>query len=155
MKHHHNGFFLIEVVVAAAVIAVVLILLLGSIQDSVEVSQRSLERTQVSYLLEEGAEAVKAIRDGGWATLAALSNETIYYLSWSGTTLSLTTTPQTTDIFTRTIVFSAVSRDGNDDIVASGGTIDTGTRKVTVTTTWTVGGVARSEALQLYVANIR
>ena len=68
-----QGFFLIEVIVAASVIAVVLVLLLGAIQNSIEVSERALERTQAAYLLEEGAEVLKAIRDNDWDTIAGLT----------------------------------------------------------------------------------
>lgn len=141
--------------VAASIIATVLMLLLGSISNSVEASQRSLERTQASYLLEEGAEAVRSIRDTSWATIAALTNGTTYYLSWSGTAWSLTTTPSTVDAFTRTVVLSAVSRDSTDDIVESGGTLDTDTRKVVITTTWSAQSASRSENVSLYLTNIR
>jgi type II secretory pathway pseudopilin PulG len=150
-----KGFFLVEVMVAASIIATVLMLLLGSISNSVEASQRSLERTQASYLLEEGAEAVRSIRDTSWATIAALTNGTTYYLSWSGTAWSLTTTPSTVDAFTRTVVLSAVSRDSTDDIVESGGTLDTDTRKVVITTTWSAQSASRSENVSLYLTNIR
>lgn len=156
MKHHvSKGFFLIEVVVAASVIAVVLVLLMGSIQDSVEASQRSLERTQASYLLEEGAEAVKSIRDINWSTITGIANDTTYYLSWSVMTWSLTTTPQTIDRFTRTIVFDEVYRDMSDGIVGTGGTLDTGTRKVTVSVDWSTPSGAKSETLEFYIADIR
>ncbi len=152
---YNQGFFLIEVIVAASIIAVSLILLLGSIGDSVEASRRSLERTQASYLLEEGVEAVKAIRDGAWSSISTTTNGTTYYLAWGGSAWALTTTPQTIDGFTRSVVFAAVARDVNDDIVMSGGTVDTGTRKVTVTTSWSAPSGIKTESLQLYIANIR
>ncbi len=156
MKHHiSRGFFLIEVVVASAVIAVVLMLLLGSIQNSVEASRRSLERTQVSYILEEGAEAVKSIRDTDWATITALSNDTTYYLVWSGNSWTLSTTPQSIEVFTRSVSLDPVYRSGTDDIVASGGTLDTGTRKVTITTTWSSSSGDKSEDLSFYITDIR
>jgi len=150
-----KGFFLIEVVIAASVITVVLMLLLGSIQNSVEASQRSLERTQASYLLEEGAEAVKVVRDMGWASIAALTNGTTYYLSWSGSAWSLTTTPQNIGAFTRSVIFESVSRNAQDDIVYSEGTLDTGTKKVTVRVSWNVPSGTTTEALEFYIANIR
>lgn len=149
------GFFLIEVVVAASVIAAVLMLLLGSIQNSVDVSARSLERTQASYLLEEGSEAVKAIRDNGWSTISALTNGTTYYLSWSGSAWSLTTTASTIGEFTRRVTFASVSRDTNDDIVTTGGTTDSGTRAVTVTVSWTVASGTKSESISFYITDIR
>jgi Tfp pilus assembly protein PilV len=150
-----KGFFLIEVVIAVAVITVVLVSMLGIIQDTVEVSQRSLERTQGAYLLEEGFEAVKMIRDTSWSTIANLSNGTAYYLSWNGTTWSLSTTPSQIGVFSRLIVFDSVSRDGNDDIVDSGGTTDTRTRKGTATVNWTTASGNRSEQLMFYIADIR
>ena len=149
-----HGFFLIEVVVAASVITAVLLLLLGAIQNSVEASQRSLERTQVSYLLEEGAEAVRAIRDNNWNTISSLTTNTTYYLSWSGSAWSITTSPNTIDAFTRTVVFSPVSRDVNQDIVSTGGTDDPGTKKVVLTVTWNSQSGPKSETLSFYIANI-
>jgi type II secretory pathway pseudopilin PulG len=150
-----KGFFLIEVVVASSVIAVVLILLLGSIQDMVEVSQRSLERTKASFLIEEGAEAVKSIRDDSWTTISALSTDTPYYLSWNGSQWTLSTTASSIDQYTRTIVFSTVSRDSNDDIVSSGGTLDTDAKKAAITVSWTVPSGTQTEDTQFYIFNIR
>ena len=57
-------------------------------------------------------------------------------------------------IFRRTVIFYPVSRDVNDDIVSSGGTIDARTKKVVVTTTWTTGGVSNSKSLSFYIADI-
>lgn len=149
-----HGFFLIEVVVASSIIAIVLILLIGSIQNTVEVSERSLEQTQAAYLLEEGAEATKAIRDTSWAQLAALTNTTTYYLSYNGTTWTTTTTANTIDRFTRTVIFSPVYRNGTDDIAATG-TLDTGVRLVTVTVSWSAPSGNQSKTLSFYIANIR
>lgn len=150
-----KGFFLVEVVVAASVITVVLMLLIGSIQNSVEVSQRSLERTQAGYLLEEGAEAIKALRDSAWTNVADLTAGTQYYLTWSGSAWTTTTTPQMINQFTRSFVVAPVSRDSDADIVSSGGTVDTGTRLVTFTVSWTTPTGAKSETLSLYVSDIR
>lgn len=159
MKNFYNkGFFLVEVVVATGVIAVTLILLLSTIQNSVEISQRSMERSMASYALEEGAEAIKAIRNNSFATyIATLTAGTTYYLSWSSNAWTTTTSPQTVGIFTRTIVMSDVSRDSTTkDIVTSGGTNDVNTKKFTVTVTWTPQGTttSKSEELSFYISNI-
>lgn len=161
MQHYNSdthvrskGFFLIEVIVASSIIAVVLILLIGSIQNTVEVSKRALERTQASFLLEEGAEATKAIRDAGWGTITALTPQTPYYLTFSGTAWSLTATPGTIDRFTRTITVSPVSRDSNDDIVQIG-TLDGSTLLVTVAVAWSTPSGVQSKTLPFYIANIR
>jgi type II secretory pathway pseudopilin PulG len=148
-----RGFFLIEVIVATAIIATVLILLVGAIQDSVEVSKRALERTQAAYLLEEGVEAVKSVRDTAWSTIAGLTSGTTYYLSWTGSAWALTTTPSTIDVFTRTIVCATVYRDANDDIATSG-TADTGTRSCTVTVAWSAPSGTQSQNLTFYISDI-
>ncbi len=150
-----KGFFLIEAVIASSVIAAVLIYLLSSIQNSVEVSQRSLERTQAAYLLEETTEAIKSLRDDAWATINALTPGTTYYLSWNGTDWVTTTTVQTVGNFTRSFTISPVLRDGSSDIVASGGTDDAGTKKIIATVTWLAPSGTKTESLSFYISNIR
>ena len=111
---------------------------------------------QASSLLEEGAEAVKTIRDNDWTTISNLTVGTTYYLSYSSVTnlWSLTTTPSTIGIFTRTVVISAVNRDSNDDIVSSGGTLDVKTKKVTITTSFNSQSGTISKTLVFYISDI-
>jgi type II secretory pathway pseudopilin PulG len=154
-KKSQLGFFLIEVVVASAVIGTVLIYMISTINGSVDVSKRALERTQASYLLEEGVEVTKGVRDNGWSGIAAVTLGTSYYTVWTGSSWTLSSTPQTIGGFTRTIVFSAVSRDGNSDIVATGGTIDTGTKKGVVAVSWNTPTGPRTERVTFYISDIR
>jgi len=154
-KKIQSGFFLVEVVIASALAAFIIISLLSLSQNTVDISKRSVEKTQASYLLEEGVEAVKTVRDANWSNISSLTNGTTYYLSWNGTNWVISTTPSVIDSFTRTIVFDAVSRDANDDIVSSGGTVDSRTRKATVTVTWTPKSGVQSETLVFYLSDIR
>ncbi len=148
-----QGFFLIEVIVAASVIAVVLVLLLGAIQNSIEVSERALERTQAAYLLEEGAEVLKAIRDNDWDTIAGLTTDP-YYPTWNGSSWTLSTTTNTIGEFTRSIVCTTVARDAGDDIVQSGGTTDSGSKKCTISVVWQTPSGTQTKFLILYLTNI-
>jgi type II secretory pathway pseudopilin PulG len=152
------GFALVEVMISCAILSTVTIALLSYAQKGLELSNLSLRQTQANYLLEEGGEAVKTIRDANWSNISGLTLDTNYYLSYDTSTnvWSLSATPSLVDgIFTRKIVFSAVYRDSNDDIVASGGTLDTGTKKVTVTTSWAGGdGASTSKTLTFYISNI-
>ena len=150
-----SGFFLIEVVVATALTATIIIFLLGLVQDTVKISQASLERTQASYLLEEGQEAVKTIRDDAWTNISSVGNGVTQYLSWNGSKWTFSSTDSPIDNFSRSVVFEAVSRDANDDIVTTGGTVDTRTRKVTVTVSWNTSSGAKTESLVFYIADIR
>lgn len=152
----NKGFALMEIIIASAIISIITFAIVSAAQKGLGLSQRAVHQTQASYLLEEGAEAVKTIRDSSWATISALTLGTTYYLSFNTTTnlWSLSTTPSTIDsFFTRTVVVSAVSRDVNDDI-ASSGTVDVRTKKVVVTTSWPSSSGTLSKTLSFYVADV-
>jgi Tfp pilus assembly protein PilV len=149
-----KGFFLVEVVVATAVIATVLVALLGAITKSVQVSSLALQKTQAAYLLDEGAEAVKFLRNASWNSIADLEDNTAYYLAWNGSSWAITQTPQSVDAFTRTITVSSVYRDASGDIISGGGTLDDGTRKVLISVSWQSAAGTVTETLPLYIADI-
>lgn len=151
-----KGFTLVEVLVGATIISLTTFSLVSAGAKGVELSLRAMRQTQASYLLEEGAEAVKSIRDSAWSNISGLTVGTTYYLSYNTSTnvWSLSTTPSTIDsIFTRTIVVSAVNRDSNDDI-SSSGTTDAYTKKVDVTVSWTSASGTVSKTLSLYISDI-
>lgn len=148
-----RGFTIVEILVAAFIIVTCFFGIMGVSQKFLALSAHSLKLTQASFLLEEGAEAVKTIRDDDWNTLFALSVDTPYYLLFSGGKWTLTETVQTTDEFTRSIRFSRVYRDSADQISASG-TLDNGTLLGTVTVSWSSAAASSSKSLSFYIANI-
>lgn len=154
------GFALVEVLVACSILSILTFSLISATNKGINLSNVALRQVQASFLLEEGAEAVKIIRDTSWAGVSpnTITLGTTYYLSFNNSTnvWSLSTTPNTVDsYFTRKVVFSAVSRDVNSqDIVSSGGTTDTKTEKVTVTVSWLSSGVTMTKTLQFYIADI-
>lgn len=155
-KKNISGFALVEVLIACSVLSILSFSLISATNKGINLSNVALRQVQASFLLEEGAEAVKVIRDSSWSNISSLNNNTNYYLNYNTTTntYSLSTTANTIDsFFTRTVVFSGVTRDSNDDI-SSSGTDDVGTRKVTVTVSWISGGVTLSKSLSFYLANI-
>ena len=122
-----------------------------------DVSEDTTRHIQSGFLLEEGLEAVKMLRDQSWATyVAPLATSTAYYLYWSGTLWTSTTTVQMVEnIFTRSFTLSDVRRDASDNI-ASSGTIDGGTKKVTVSISWAVkgGGATITDTAETYMTNL-
>ena len=150
-----SGFSLVEILIAAAIIATTLVSIVGIASQSVSVSHQSLNTYTASTLLEEGAEAVRTLRDTNWSSISSLTNGTTYYPVFSTTTntWSLSTTPATVGIFTRSIVLSQVTRNGVYDI-ASSGTLDTNTRLVTVTVSWAEGSRTVTKTLSFYILNI-
>ena len=160
-KKTSQGFALVEAMVACAIIVISTFALVSAAQKGITLSNLTLHQTQASYLLEEGAEATKTIRDAGWSNVSGLSGT--YYLSYSNTTntwsLSTTAPANPTNpidgLFTRSVVFSAVNRDNTTkDIVTSGGTLDANTKKVTITVSWPSSSGTQSKSLSLYIANI-
>jgi len=158
-----DGFTLIEVLIACFIISMTTLALMSAASKGIELSIRALRQAQASMIAEEGVEAVKVIRDADWNVISSLSLNTNYYLSFNtgSNTWSLQTTPSinpTTPIddrFTRTIVFSAVYRDDNDDIVPSSlETPDPGTKRVTVNTSWQSQGETISKSITFYISNI-
>lgn len=157
-QNNKKGFSLIEVLIACAIISVSIFALMSASTKGIELSKQALRQTQVSLLLEEGVEAVKSIRDDSWANISSLTLNTNYYLTFntgsSKWSLGTVATADIDSLFTRTIVFSAVNRDSNDDIATSG-TLDPRTKKVSVVVSWPVsGGTTSTKNLDFYISDI-
>jgi len=152
-----RGFALIEIVFAAAIVSLSLTGVLSVAQQSLRLSEFSLREAQAAFLLDEGAEAVRGMRDVQWTNISGLSTSTTYYLSFqSGANAGFATTTTNTyldGIFERSVRVAEVYRDGNDRI-ASSGTLDTGTRKVRVEVSWQNRGATTTRAVELYLSNI-
>ena len=127
----------IEVLIATSIIAVSILATTAVAQKSIFVSRQAFHSTQVAFLLEEGAENARIARDNAWSNVDSLNS-----LEQIG-------------IFTRTVVASDVNRDNTTkDIVGSGGTLDSGTKLITVTVSWGEGGTTVTKTLQFYIMDI-
>ena len=153
-KNNNKGFLLIEVIVAFSIISGALIAAMQVSQKAIYVSRQALHVTQASFLLEEGAEAVRVLRDNGWANISALVNSTNYYPTFSGGTWVMSSTPNTVGIFTRILTITSVKRDNTTQDISSSGTDDVGTKLVTITVSWREGSNNLSKTLKFYISNI-
>lgn len=166
-KKYLSGFTIIEVLVACSIITISMFALMQTAQKGISLSRYALEKSQASLLLEEGAEAVKSIRDNNWTTIEGVTLDTPYYLFFNTSTKLwiLDSTVMNSQpgaipaypidgVFERTVTIYPVNRDINDDIVSSGGVQDNRTKKVVVTTTWDKGGVSNTKSLSFYIADI-
>ena len=133
-----EGFGLIEIIVVAAIASTTLAAFLQAGILSVRLLHAERESLEATMLAQEGMEAVRSVRDESWTNnIVPLVNGTVYYPSVvnSKWTLGTTAPGLINQVYTRQIIFSQVSRNGTDDIATSG-TVDAGTRKVTVTVAW-------------------
>ena len=157
-----RGFTTIEVLFATAILVVVVSSIATYYRKLVDGSRSTTEHIQSSLLLEEGVEALKFVRDKGWAAgIGSLGSGTTYYLYWSGATWTTTTTPQKiNDLFVRSFVLGDVYRNSTtDNIVPSGaGTyLDAGTKLVTLSVSWQRkhNSGTTTEKVETYISNIR
>ncbi len=150
-----KGFLVVEILVAASIITLTILSATVVAQKSIYVSRQALNATQAAYLLEEGAEAVRIYRDNTWTNISGMTVGTNYYPLFSGGTWTFPTSASTIGIFTRKVVISNVNRDNSTkDIVTSGGTVDAGTKLVTVTVSWNEGTNVITKTLPFYITNI-
>lgn len=151
-----EGILMVEVLVAVSIITVSILAAMLVTQKSVAVSRQSFHATQAAYLLEEGAEAVRILRDNAWTNISGLTAGTTYYPKFSGGTWTLSTTSSdgSVDIFTRTVSIAAVNRDNTTKDISGAGTNDPNTKLFTVTVSWTENGATSTKTLQLYIINL-
>ena len=153
-----------EVLVATAIITIAVLAATGVAQKSVSIARQSTQNIQAAILLEEAAEGVRIMRDNDWSNISGLTAGTTYYptfttlvgsIYYPAGTWTLSTTPNTVDNFTRTVVISAVNRDAvSGDIVTTGGADDPGTRLVTATVAWNVGTSTQTKSLSFYITDL-
>jgi len=130
-----SGQSIIEVIIALAIFVFIVGSGVVAILGAFTTTRLAEEETQATQFASQGIEAVKSIRNQGWNNL----NNGIYGLSNSSgdwTFSGLSDDPDGQGKFVRAVTISNVERNGNNDIVSSGGTIDDQTKHVLVAVTW-------------------
>ena len=150
-----GGFGLIEIVVGVSIISVAFFALMQVANISLRILKANENNLKATFLLEEGLEAVKIMRDSGWdSNIGSLSNDADYYFEFNGSTwLSTTTNISIDNFFERKFVLGGVYRDINDDI-ASSGSIDVNTKKVSVFVSWVDGRGETTKMISTYITNL-
>src|SRR3989344_3633729 len=123
-----RGFMLIEVVVFSAIVALSVVAFTAVAQKSIYLSRQALRGAQAAFLLEEGAEVARLVRDEDWENIAGLDAETDYYPLFADNAWTLSVSPSVVGIFTRKVNTESVNRDPSNDDIAETGTPDPGTR---------------------------
>ena len=155
-----KGISIIEILVVIAIIITALSSLLGLASFSLGVSALIKQTNQGNLLSQEVMEAVRNFRDGTfWDVdgLGKLATSTDYYPQATSSPLKwqLVQGTENIDGFTRKVVFGNVQRDANFNIVESGGTPDSDTKKVTVTVSWVERERTHQVEIVTYLTNWR
>jgi len=141
-KNIKNGFGIIEIIISVVVMATVIYGVLGAFNYYIKSSNLNVDKIRATYLLEEGIEAIRFLRDENWdGNIASLPVYTPYFLELDGTVWKPTMTPEVIDIFSRSFKLGDVyRRDSDDDIIASTSaeakTLDPDTKQVFVNVSW-------------------
>ncbi|MFA6000333.1 MAG: hypothetical protein WC783_05175 [Candidatus Paceibacterota bacterium] len=150
----NRGFMMIEILIASSIIAVSILAAMAVSQKSIQVARQSLHASQASFLLEEGAEVTKILRDNSWNNISILTPNTDYYPTFVSPNWSLSSTPNSIGIFTRTVRVSNINRDDNTKDIADVGSDDPGTKLITITVSWSEGGSIINKTLSFYLLDI-
>ena len=167
-QKYSRGISIIEILVAIAIIGVAVSALISFATFSLRTASLLKQTTQASFLVQEGLEALKNYRDNtAWNDddpqdeydgLGVVPTETSLRFALSGDVPSrwqFLSGTEVLGIFTRDIVIEFVERDLQDDIVESGGVLDFGTKKATVTVSWEERGGTRELEVVTYITNWR
>lgn len=157
-----GGFSLVEIIIACALLSAFTAGILAASNFELKAVDESAKLGRVSFLLEEGVEAMRIIRDRGWTSnIEPLAVNTAYYPVFSNNWKLVTTDPGPIGgLFTRTVTIEDVyRRNSDDDIVDVSSpdpkTVDPNIKKITVTTHWRAAdGSVRQEAVSTYFANL-
>lgn len=126
---------MVELIVATLVLGTILLTAATALGVSVDGIGSSKLQSTAGLLLQEELEPLLTIRDKGW--VANMVNGT-YYVAPSGSSwaLTATTSGETVGQFTRKVTIGDVYRDGNGQIVSTGGTLDPSTKVATASVSW-------------------
>lgn len=154
----NKGVSLMEILIVTAILGFSVSGLLGLISLSVTSSTINKSFSQADALSQETIEQVRNFRDGTLWSINGIGTLTVgsdYYPEPVGSPLAIqmTSGTKTESGFTKKVVFENASRDYNDDIVSSGGTLDPNTKKLTVTVSWQERGRSHQRQLITYLTN--
>ncbi|MFA6158687.1 MAG: hypothetical protein WC763_03665 [Candidatus Paceibacterota bacterium] len=153
-QRSESGSGLIEVVVASAIVALVAVAFVGTFATLSQFHQRDTLTIKGQLLAEEGLEAILLMKGSGWETLSNLPKDEDEYLSLSSS-WGTTSTPEIVGgVFHRSFRLASVVRDGSDNIIPSGGSVDSGTLLATVVVSWAWKGATSTVTYKTYVTSI-
>ncbi|MFA6050157.1 MAG: prepilin-type N-terminal cleavage/methylation domain-containing protein [Candidatus Paceibacterota bacterium] len=152
---YKKGVSLIEVVIATSIISLTLVTLVTVYSLVAKFSLSNVRAFKATGLAEESVEVLGYLRDVSWSqNISPLTLGTTYRLYWDGTTWTATTTaPLIESRYDVTFVLTSVYRDSNFNVVSSGGTLDSGSRKAAVNISWRDGSATTTKAIETYIFN--
>lgn len=152
-NRHSFGFSVIEVMLAGALFTIFAIAMVGVVVQAFNSNRLGEEQTAATLFATQGLEAARSIRNQAYANLV---NSPSTGLAQTGGVWTFSGNNNTFGKYTRVLSVTDVQRDGSGNIVNSGGTVDTNTKKVTSTVSWAAGPSRNNSVIQsTYLTNFR
>ena len=157
-KKNKSGFTIIEALVSIAVIVAVFTAVLGFSVLKNRVDYRNQTKIKAIFLAEEALEAVHNFRGNTeWLTsgISIFIPDIVYHPVKNSSGWDIVAGAENINGFTRTIIFSRVSRDTNKNIESNYNPAndDPDTKKLLVTVNWNDRYGLASESLTTYITN--
>lgn len=154
MFNVQKGSGLIEIVIAGAILSAVSLSFFGTLALLSRFHQKDMLTIKGQLLAEEGLEVIRLVKGAGWNTLSSIPMNESRYFALASSSWAITTTPEIIDgVFARSFQLLPVGRNVSDDIVSSGGTIDSNTLLAQVTVSWFWKDATTSVMYSTYVTN--
>lgn len=159
----NRGVLLVEVLVAASIITISVLAATAVAQKSISMTQRTLHTAQAAFLIEEGAELTRVVRDQGWANFSSITKGNLYHpVDTGGGQWRFAGDAETIDRFTRSVAFySACRNNSTGDLIDAGkvtscsvGVEDLRTLLVDVAVSWSEAGENVTKNIMFYIADI-
>ena len=147
---------MVELVIAVSIFTGSIVVMGNILSLQLTLAIKNEDRIQAVFLAEEVFEALRFLRTEDWTNIDGLANSVSYVLNESAGSWSITTSGSGQPLpgYYRVFHLGAVNRDANDDITASGGTLDTDIRSVTATVSWYTSQGTSTYSVYGYVTNL-
>lgn len=138
----HRGQSLVDILLAVVIFSIGATGFVLVLSESFTTARVASETIQANSLIVEAVEATKSIRDESFHNLV----DGTYGLDDTSGLWEFSGSSDVIGKYTREVTISGIERDGNGDIVESGGTLDNRTKKITVDITWEISPTRTGEA---------
>ncbi len=149
-----KGQFTIEVILASALFMIFSVGIVSVVLQGLDANRVSNETIIANSYASEGIEAVRSMRNQSFGNLVSTTSAGL--VRTGGNVWGFGGTNNAFTKYTRSIAVLSVNRDASGNIVATGGTLDPNTKKITSTVTWNVSPQRNNSiVLTTYLTNWR
>ncbi len=136
-KSRKKAFSLVEILLAIALFAFAFSTVGFITADTLRFAHNNDKRNKALELIQSYVNSLNLIKSNNWGDIIAhTSSSQQKYIVASSETLSIQNGSEIVDGVTVSFLIETIMRDENREIIESGGSVDVGSRKITITTTW-------------------